>query len=271
MPNKKNTTIFVLMSAPISLTFLGTGTSQGIPVIGSDHPVCKSSDPRDKRLRVSVHLQWQDYTLLIDCGPDFRQQILRSPISHLNAVLMTHEHNDHMAGLDDVRPFNFRQKQDLPLYGCDRTLAAIKTRFPYIFVQQDKYPGAPGIQAHTIKAYESFSLGGKKIMPVEALHGTLPILGYRIDDFAYMTDVKTLDSRAKASLKNLDVLVLSALRHESHPMHLTLNEALDLISELRPKQTYLTHISHLMGFHQEVSETLPEHVFLAYDQLKIEI
>jgi phosphoribosyl 1,2-cyclic phosphate phosphodiesterase len=176
-----------------------------------------------------------------------------------------------MAGLDDVRPFNFRQKQDLPLYGCDRTLAAIKTRFPYIFVQQDKYPGAPGIQAHAIKAYESFSLGGKEIMPIEALHGTLPILGYRIDNFAYMTDVKTLDSRAKANLQNLDVLVLSALRHESHPMHLTLNEALDLISELRPKQTYLTHISHLMGFHQEVSETLPERVFLAYDQLKIEI
>ena len=259
------------MVAPILLTFLGTGTSQGIPVIGSKHPVCLSADSRDKRLRVSVHLQWQNYSLVIDCGPDFRQQILRNQISHIDGILMTHEHNDHMAGLDDVRPFNFIQKQEIPLFGCTRTLEAIKTRFPYIFVTEDKYPGAPGIRPEIIRPYNSFSLGGKTITPVQATHGSLPILGFRVDNFAYMTDVKTLDPEAKLHLKNLDVLVLSALRHEPHPMHLNLTEALDLITELKPKQTYLTHISHLMGFHKEVSGTLPEGVFLAYDQLKIEI
>lgn len=259
------------MSAPISLRFLGTGTSQGIPVIGSDHPVCLSPDPRDKRLRVSVHLQWQDFSLVIDCGPDFRQQMLQSQIKRLDAILMTHEHNDHMAGLDDVRPFNFRQKQDIPLFGCARTLEAIKTRFPYIFVEKDKYPGAPGIEPHLVRPYSPFKIGGKSIMPIEAKHGTLPILGFRVDNLAYMTDVKSLDDQAKANLRNLDVLVLSALRHEPHSMHLNLEEALDLIRELKPARTYLTHISHLMGFHAEVSKTLPKGVFLAYDQLKIDI
>ena len=259
------------MMAPILLTFLGTGTSQGIPVIGSKHPVCLSSDPRDQRLRVSVHLQWENYSWVIDCGPDFRQQILRSQITHLDGILMTHEHNDHMAGLDDVRPFNFMQKQEIPLFGCARTLEAIKTRFPYIFLKEDKYPGAPGIRPEIISAYNPFSLGGKTVMPIQATHGSLPILGFRVDNFAYMTDVKTLDSEAKSHLRQLDVLILSALRNEPHPMHLNLPEALDLINELKPRQTYLTHISHLMGFHEEVSEALPEGVFLAYDQLKIEI
>jgi len=259
------------MSAPFTLRFLGTGTSQGIPVIGSDHPVCKSDDFRDKRLRVSVLLQWNDFSVVIDCGPDFRQQMLLSQTRRLEAILMTHEHNDHMAGLDDVRPFNFKQKQDIPLFGCARTLEAIKTRFPYIFVQKDKYPGAPGINPQIIQAYKPFELGGEMIMPIEAKHGSLPILGFRVRNMAYMTDVKTMDDKAKSSLQNLDVLVLSALRHEPHVMHLNLEEALEIINELRPKKTYLTHISHLMGFHQQVAETLPEGVYLAYDQLKIEI
>lgn len=259
------------MSSPISLQFLGTGTSQGIPVIGSDHPVCKSADPKDKRLRVSVLLQWQDFTLVIDCGPDFRYQMLRSHTVGLDAILMTHEHNDHMAGLDDVRPFNFRQKRDIPLYGCLRTIEAIKTRFPYIFVEEGKYPGAPGINPLTIEAYRPFELGGKTIMPIEAKHGSLPILGFRVDNLAYMTDVKTLDQRAKSNLQNLDVLVLSALRREPHESHLNLDEALELIKELKPKTTYLTHISHLMGFHQQVSQTLPQGVYLAYDELKIDL
>jgi len=259
------------MSSPISLQFLGTGTSQGIPVIGSDHPVCKSDDPRDKRLRVSVLLKWHDFTLVIDCGPDFRYQMLRSHTVGLDAILMTHEHNDHMAGLDDVRPFNFRQKQDIPLYGCVRTIKAVKTRFPYIFVEEGKYPGAPGINPRTIEAYRPFELGGKTIMPIEAKHGSLPILGFRVDNLAYMTDVKTLDQRAKSNLQNLDVLVLSALRREPHESHLNLDEALELIKELKPKTTYLTHISHLMGFHQQVSQTLPQGVYLAYDELKIDL
>jgi phosphoribosyl 1,2-cyclic phosphate phosphodiesterase len=257
------------MSMPLTLTFLGTGTSQGIPVIGSQHPVCLSHNPKDKRLRVSVLIQWGDRHMVIDCGPDFRQQMLRAQVQQLDALLLTHEHNDHMAGLDDVRPYNFMQKRSLPMFGTLRVLNAVKERFSYVFADQDKYPGAPSIDAIAIKALEPFDCFGKKIMPIEARHGNLPILGFRIDDLAYMTDVKTLSAASLEELKNLDVLVLSALRIEPHPTHLNLDEALILIEQLKPKRAYLTHISHLMGFHDEVSSELPEGVFIAYDNLKI--
>ena len=259
------------MSHPISLTFLGTGTSQGIPVVGSKHPVCLSNDPRDKRLRVSILLQWGQTNVVVDCGPDFRQQMLTSGIDRLDAVLMTHEHNDHMAGLDDVRPFNFIQKEAIPLYGTKRTIEAVKTRFPYIFDQVNKYPGAPSIATQIINPYVPFDLMNKHITPIEAMHGNLAIIGFKIDNMAYMTDVKTLDQRAKDALSDLDLLVLSALRLEPHRMHLNLEEALNLIQELRPKRTYLTHISHLMGFHDEVTKKLPHGVYLAHDQLKIQL
>ena len=252
----------------LKVTFLGTGTSQGIPIIGSQHPVCLSTDQRDKRLRVSVLLSWDNYHFVIDCGPDFRQQMLAHPIPQLNGLLLTHEHADHTAGLDDIRPFCFRQGA-IPVYAESHVIDALQKRFAYIFETKNKYPGAPSIVVHPINKDTSFILGGKTIIPIQVWHNQLAVLGFRIDDFAYVTDIKTITPAEKAKLKNLDILVLSALRIEPHPMHLNLDEALALIDDLKPKRAYLTHISHLLGFHKAVSASLPQHVFLAYDNLEI--
>ena len=254
----------------IKVTFLGTGTSQGIPIIGSEHPVCHSTDSRDKRLRVSVLLEWDDTHVIIDCGPDFRQQLLSNPIPHLSGLLVTHEHADHTAGLDDIRPFCFRQGP-IPLYADARVIRALEQRFAYIFETENKYPGAPSVRVTEIDKNTPFQLGNKTITPIEVLHNQLPVLGYRVDDFAYITDIKTITDTEKQKLQDLDVLVLSALRIEPHPMHLNLEEALALVEELQPKRTYFTHISHLLGFHKDVSQSLPDHVFLAYDNLQIEV
>jgi len=247
---------------------LGTGTSQGIPVIGSQHPVCFSENPKDKRLRVSIMLQWDDACYVVDCGPDFRQQMLREHVRHVDGVLLTHEHNDHIAGIDDIRPFNFMQG-DLPFYGEKRVFEALKGRFGYIFETENRYPGAPSIIQNVIDENSMFTLKGKEITSVRALHAGLPVLGFRIDRFAYMTDVKTIPSTELHKLRGLDVLVLNALREHAHESHLNLAEALALVDELQPKKTYLTHISHLMGFHDEVEARLPKGVHLAYDTLKI--
>lgn len=252
----------------LKVTFLGTGTSQGIPIIGSDHPVCLSTDPKDKRLRVSVLVSWDTFHCVIDCGPDFRQQLLANPIPRLDAVLLTHEHADHTAGLDDIRPFCFRQGP-IPLYAENKVIAALHQRFGYIFETENKYPGAPSIATHPIDKDTPFALGGKNIIPIQVWHNQLPVLGFRVDDFAYVTDIKTIVDSEKTKLTDLETLVISALRMDPHPMHLNLQEALDLIKELRPKKAYLTHISHLMGFHEKVSPDLPENVFLAYDNLQI--
>jgi phosphoribosyl 1,2-cyclic phosphate phosphodiesterase len=252
----------------IKVTFLGTGTSQGIPVIGSTHPVCLSSDPKDKRLRVSILVQWEDINLVVDCGPDFRQQMLRENLQHLDGILFTHEHADHSAGMDDIRPFFFRQGA-IPMYGSQRVMDNFTQRFNYIFSNENKYPGAPSVDVHRISPKHSFDFKGKKITPVEVLHDKLPVLGYRIDDFCYLTDVKTISDQEQEKLKDLDVLVLNCLRKEVHPSHLNLEEALHLIEKLKPKRCYLTHISHLMGFHEEVSVELPPNVFLAYDTLSL--
>ena len=252
----------------LTIHFLGTGTSQGIPIIGSTHPVCLSENPKDKRLRVSVLIQWDTTHLVIDCGPDFRQQMLRTDCSHLDAILFTHEHADHTAGLDDIRPFFFRQG-DIPVYGSARVMENLNTRFGYIFSAENKYPGAPSVAQHIIDPQSPFEIKGKTIIPVEVYHNTLSVLGYRIDDFCYLTDVKTISAEEREKLKNLDVLVLSALRIEAHPNHLNLEEALEMIEKIQPQRAYLTHISHLMGFHEEVSKTLPDNVFLAYDTLTV--
>ncbi len=252
----------------MKITFLGTGTSQGIPVIGSKHPVCLSDNPKDKRLRVSVLLEWDGATYVIDCGPDFRQQMLRENVQRLDAVLLTHEHNDHIAGIDDIRPFNFRQG-DLPFYAEERVFDALKYRFGYIFETVNKYPGAPSVTQNIIDKNTPFVLNGKEVTPVEVSHAGLPVLGFRIDDFAYLTDVKTIAREEKRKLYGLKVLVLNALRDHPHPSHLNLDEALDLVAELKPERAYFTHISHLMGFHDEVEARLPEGVHLAYDTLKI--
>lgn len=251
----------------MKVTFLGTGTSQGIPIIGSQHPVCLSTNPKDKRLRVSVLLEWEDITILIDCGPDFRQQLLRTNCTKIDAVLFTHEHSDHTAGLDDLRPFYFRQG-DMPVYAHKRVLEALKKRFEYIFETNNKYPGVLTLDTHPIEN-QSFFVEDKKIIPVEVYHHKLPVFGFRVENFAYITDAKTITKEEIEKLQNLDVLVINALRIEPHLSHLNLEEAIELIKQIRPKKAYLTHISHHMGFHDEVQKTLPKSIFLAYDQLEI--
>jgi phosphoribosyl 1,2-cyclic phosphate phosphodiesterase len=251
----------------LKVTFLGTGTSQGIPIIGSQHPVCLSTNPKDKRLRVSVLLEWEDITILIDCGPDFRQQLLRTNCTKIDAVLFTHEHSDHTAGLDDLRPFYFRQG-DMPVYAHKRVLEALKKRFEYIFETNNKYPGVLTLDTHPIEN-QSFFVEDKKIIPVEVYHHKLPVFGFRVENFAYITDAKTITKEEIEKLQNLDVLVINALRIEPHLSHLNLEEAIELIKQIRPKKAYLTHISHHMGFHDEVQKTLPKSIFLAYDQLEI--
>ena len=258
------------MKSSLTITFLGTGTSQGIPVIASNHPVCKSNDPRDKRLRVSILVSWKEYNFIIDCGPDFRQQILRENCTKIDGVLLTHEHSDHTAGLDDIRPFYFQQGK-ISFFAHKRVFENLYQRFSYIFETVNKYPGAPTIDEIEIDKNTTFSLGDKNIIPIEALHGDLPVLGFKIDNFAYLTDVKTIDKREIEKLKKIEVLVINALRYEKHHSHLNLAEALELIEEIKPKKTYLTHISHVLGFHEEVEKTLPKNVFLAYDTLKINL
>ena len=248
--------------------FLGTGTSQGIPVIGSNHPVCKSADFKDKRLRVSVWISWENHSLIIDCGPDFRQQMLASNCQKVDAILFTHEHADHTAGIDDIRPFNFKQGE-IPIYAHQRVIDNLKRRFEYVFETVNKYPGAPSVVTHEVLNNEPFSFGNKKIIPIDAMHGNLQIYGYRIDDFAYLTDVKTIEKSEINKLKNLEVLVINALREEPHDTHFNLKEALDFITLVQPKKTYLTHISHILGYHEEVQNNLPPNVFLAYDNLEI--
>ncbi|WP_053977942.1 MBL fold metallo-hydrolase [Mangrovimonas xylaniphaga] len=253
----------------MKVTFLGTGTSQGIPIIGSTHPVCLSKNPKDKRLRVSVLVEWHDHAYVVDCGPDFRQQMLRAKCTKLDGILFTHEHADHTAGLDDIRPFNFMQG-DMPIYAHKRVIGELQRRFDYIFETENKYPGAPGVISNVITS-KPFTLGGLEIIPVNLMHHELQVFGYRFGDFAYLTDMKTIEEEEMEKLKNLKVLVVNALRIEPHMSHLNLEEALNFIERVKPEKAYLTHISHLLGFHDEVQQKLPSNVFLAYDNLQISI
>lgn len=252
----------------MKVTFLGTGTSQGIPVIGSNHPVCLSADKKDKRLRVSAMIQWDDFTYVIDCGPDFRQQMLTHNVTRLDGILFTHEHADHTAGLDDIRPFFFRQG-DIPIYAHKRVIKGLERRFDYIFADEDRYPGAPAVKVNEVINNVPFKLHNKLVTPINVMHNRLQVFGYRIDNFAYITDAKTVEDNECAKLKDLEVLVVNALRKEPHHSHFNLQEALDFIEKIKPKKAYLTHISHLMGFHEEVQQNLPKNVFLAYDNLQI--
>lgn len=251
----------------MQVIFLGTGTSQGIPIIGSDHPVCLSDNPKDKRLRVSVLVTWNKYKILIDCGPDFRQQMLQNNVKRLDAIFYTHEHNDHTAGLDDIRPFFFRQG-DIPVYAHKRVLKALRKRFDYIFTTENKYPGAPGVREHVIEN-KPFNFEGLTVTPVEFMHNRLPVFGFRLEEFAYLTDIKSIEDKEIEKLRDLTVLVVSALRIEPHHSHFNLEEALEFIEMLKPQKAYLTHISHMLGFHDEVEKQLPPNVHLAYDNLKI--
>ncbi len=253
----------------MNITFLGTGTSQGIPVIGSDHPVCLSTNPKDKRLRVSILVEWDDYTYSVDCGPDFRQQMLNADVHKLDGIIFTHEHADHTAGLDDIRPFYFKQG-DIPIYAHERVITAIKERFAYIFEIKNKYAGAPGVKCLEIEN-KPFTLGNLEVMPINGLHYHLQVFGFRFKDFAYLTDFKTIEDTELQKLIGVKVLVVNALREKEHISHFTLAEALALIKKVNPERAFLTHISHWLGFHDEVQQNLPENVFLAYDNLQITI
>ena len=251
----------------MKITFLGTGTSQGVPVIASDHPVGKSTNPKDKRLRTSVLISWDNTNISIDCSPDFRQQMLTNNVQHLEAILFTHEHADHTAGMDDIRPF-VRLQGDMPIYGLKRVINELRVRFAYIFATENRYEGAPSVIAHEINS-TPFSLHGKIVEPIHVMHGNLPIIGYRIENFAYITDAKYIEDKEIEKLKGVDTLVLNCLREQAHPTHLNLSEALEIIAQVQPKRTFLTHVSQTFGFHDEIQQNLPENVFLAYDNLVI--
>ena len=248
------------------LTFLGTGTSQGVPVIGCDCEVCSSLDPRDARLRSSVLIEVGDVNLVIDTGPDFRQQMLRERVQRLDAVLFTHEHKDHTAGLDDVRAFNFKHHMDMPIYAEERVITQLRREFAYAF-GESKYPGVPRIEPVQIDE-TLFKIKGVEVFPIRGYHHKLPVLGFRIGNLAYITDVNRLEQSSLDKLKGLDVLVINALRKEKHISHYTLHEALTVIAELKPSRSYLTHISHLMGAHSGL-DSLPDNVEVAYDGLQI--
>lgn len=254
----------------LKITFLGTGTSQGIPVIGSDDPVCLSEDPKDKRLRVSVMVSFPGQNYVIDCGPDFRQQMLRHNVQRLDGILFTHEHADHTAGIDDIRPFFFRQG-DIPIFAHKRVIKSLQKRFDYIFAGENRYPGAPAVKVHAVSGDAPFMVGKHWVTPIEAWHNRLQVFGYRIGDFAYLTDVKTIEESEIKKLEGVRVLVVNALRIEAHHSHFNLQEALEFIELVGPQQAYLTHISHRMGFHAEVEKSLPDHVRLAYDNLILNI
>ncbi|WP_167964273.1 MBL fold metallo-hydrolase [Saonia flava] len=254
----------------MKITFLGTGTSQGIPVIGSKHPVCLSKNPKDKRLRVSVMVSWENNNYVIDCGPDFRQQMLTHKVDKLDGILFTHEHADHTAGIDDIRPFFFRQG-DIPIYAHKRVVDSLKHRFDYIFAGENRYPGAPGVQVNFVKNNHSFNVGGLEVVPIEAYHNRLQVFGYRIKDFAYFTDLKTISDTEIEKTKGVKVLVVNALREEPHHSHFNLEEALEFAEKIQPEKTYLTHISHMLGFHNEVEKKLPDNVHLAYDNLIVNL
>lgn len=253
----------------IKITFLGTGTSQGIPVINCDHPVCLSKDKKDRRLRTSIAVEWGNNRYIVDCGPDFRYQMLRAKINKIDGILFTHEHADHTAGLDDIRPFSF-QIGAVPIYAKKRVVENLTKRFDYIFVEANKYPGAPSVVVNEIDD-KPFYLNHLKVTPIQVSHNKLPVVGFKFEKVAYLTDVKTISDKELEKLKDLDVLIISALRIKPHKSHLNLEEALAIIEKLQPKKAYLTHISHLMGFHAEVEKSLPKNVFLAYDQLEIEV
>ncbi|RKR85215.1 phosphoribosyl 1,2-cyclic phosphate phosphodiesterase [Mucilaginibacter gracilis] len=253
----------------MTITFLGTGTSQGVPVIACDCEVCTSADHRDKRLRSSVLIEAGGKVIVIDSGPDFRYQMLRAHVTHLDAIVFTHEHKDHVAGMDDIRAFNYRQQSAIDVYATERVQTALKREFSYIF-HDFKYPGIPQIELHTI-SNSPFNIGPVKLIPIEVMHYKLPVLGFRVGDFTYITDAKTIAPEEIEKIKGSKILVVNALQKEKHISHFTLDEAIAFAEEIGAAETYFTHISHRLGKHHDVSALLPPGIHLAYDGLKVDI
>ena len=251
------------------ITFLGTGTSQGIPVITCGCEVCQSDDPRDKRLRVSVLLETDDKTIVIDSGPDFRCQMLRAKVKDLDAIVYTHEHKDHVAGLDDIRPFNYLLHKNIDIYATERVQEALKREFSYIFAAK-VYPGVPQINMHTLTG-ENFWIGKTEFVPLDVMHYKLPILGYRINDFTYITDAKTIPQESIDKIRGTKILVVNALQKGEHISHFTLAEAIAFAKDIGAETTYFTHMSHTLGKHADIEAELPSNIRLAYDGLVIEV
>jgi len=251
----------------MKVTFLGTGTSQGVPVIACECSVCSSPDSKDKRLRSSIMVEQNGKTIVVDTGPDFREQMLRHQVKQLDAILYTHAHRDHLSGLDDIRGFNFKMKRAIDVYCEKRVEAAIRKEFFYAF-EEPKYPGVPEMNLHQI-TLEPFQVLGIPIIPIQVFHHRMKVLGFRFGDFVYITDANRIEPEELEKMKGCKVLVLNALRREEHISHFTLNEAVDLVNLLNPEAAYFTHISHQLGLHQEVEDELPVHIHLAYDGLEL--
>ncbi|HEK20645.1 MULTISPECIES: MBL fold metallo-hydrolase [unclassified Mucilaginibacter] len=251
------------------ITFLGTGTSQGVPVIACTCEVCTSADKHDKRLRTSIMIEAEDKIIVIDSGPDFRYQMLREQVMHLDAIVFTHEHKDHVAGMDDIRAFNYKQDAAMDIYATSRVQEGLRREFSYIF-DEFKYPGIPQVNMHTIGT-EPFHIGSVQLIPIEVMHYKLPVLGYRINDFTYITDAKTVSDTEKEKIRGSKVLVINALQKQPHISHFTLDEAIAFAQEIGAEKTYFTHISHRLGKYADVNPLLPQGIELAYDGLKIEI
>lgn len=253
----------------MEVTFLGTGTSGGVPLIGCQCEVCKSNDARDKRLRTSILIQQDGLNIVLDCGPDFRQQMLQADVRKLDGILMTHAHKDHTAGFDDIRAFNFMQKKAIDVYCTDETEQSIKEQFSYAFSETD-YPYLPKMNFIRIQNSE-FNIQHLKIQPIEVMHATMSVFGYRFGDFTYITDAKTIAKEERDKIRGTKILVVNALRPENHYSHFTINEALELVNDVKPELTYLLHMSHQFGLHEAMEKKFPAHIRVAYDGLKISL
>jgi len=251
----------------VKITFLGTGTSQGVPVIACECATCLSSDPKDNRLRAALLVETVHNTIVIDAGPDFRQQMLRANVKKLDAIFLTHEHKDHIAGMDDLRAFNYKSQSAIDIYAEDRVLHAVRKEYAYVF-SENQYPGVPKMELHTVDNY-NIKLKEDTIIPLRIFHYRLPILGFRIGNLGYITDANYIPEETKEKLIGVKYLVINALRKEKHISHFSLGEALSFIEEISPRKAYITHIGHQMGIHAVVNSDLPANVTLAWDGLEV--